>query len=172
MKNKKIIYIILILILICVLVFILAKCRNEKIENGGNTVNSETPANSNSSTPSKVQEKKEESIEDMINKKVLNGDETKKLVSKIMAHNSGAEYLDDLIYMHFETWKGTADSTGDPDYEQLIYDSLGDDRSIYNIIVDEYTEAGTIKKITIKWKSGTASEPDIPDELEYFEDAD
>ena len=99
-----------------------------------------------------------------------NGENVKKFIEKIIETNNKTTNDDDLILLHFESWKGTADSNGDEESTKRVYDCIGDERSTYKIIVDEYTEDGKIKKVTIKWLSGTASEPEIPEEIDEFEE--
>lgn len=102
-----------------------------------------------------------------------NGNSVKSLVSKIMDQNRESTNMDDLIVLHFESWKGSADSNGSEESTQRIYECIGDEYSTYQIIVDEYTEEGKIKKLTIKWLDGTSSEPDIPAEIsDEFDDYD
>ncbi len=101
-----------------------------------------------------------------------NGNSVKALVSKIMNENKKITNPDDLIILHFESYKGKADSDGSEESTQWVYDCIGDELSTYQIIVDEYTEEGKIKKLTIKWQSGTSSEPDIPDKSDYVTEED
>lgn len=99
-----------------------------------------------------------------------NGTNVKNLLKKIINENNKYPTSADPIYVHFESWKGTADAEGTEGMTTRILDSIGDENSTYQIIVDEYTDAGRIKKITIKWVSGTTSEPEIPDEEAYYDE--
>ena len=101
-----------------------------------------------------------------------NGENVKKFIEKVIETNNKTTNDDDLILLHFESWKGTADSNGNEESTKSVYDCIGDERSTYKIIVDEYTEEGKIKNVTIKWLSGTAEEPEIPEEIDEFEEDD
>ena len=82
------------------------------------------------------------------------GNAVKAFINKVIEENNKANN-DDKILLHFESWKGNADSNGDETSTQRVYNCIGDANSTYKLVVDEYTEEGKIKKVSIIWVSGT-----------------